>query len=118
MIKLFCRITGEEIVKFHVLLENICHTREFISCGEGTIIEYDREYLDGSLGTIIYVTSDGVHHELQFSKDEVKNSLFLLGLINENKRFDITNEMINESIDKGPFLIKGSSRIVEIEQNN
>ena len=90
------------------------HTREYIHCGEGTVIEYDREYMSGELTSIIYHTSDKQCHEIVITKEDVDHNLFLFSLRNEVKKFDITSQMIEDSKKSGPFLIEGESRIVEI----
>jgi hypothetical protein len=111
--KLICRKTGETVTTFQILMKNVCHTREFINVGEGTVVEFDREYFDGGIKNLVYTTKSG-EHVIECDPTEIPTNLFLIELQRESMRFDITSEMIEESKTTGPFIIEGGSRIINI----
>jgi len=115
MIKLICKDTGKEVTRFSVINRDVGFSRHMASIGEGTVIEFDREYVCG--GPIeVYYEIKGSDKEFLYKIDRqaIEDSSFVAALCSENMKFDVTPKMILESRSSGPFIIEGRSRVVTI----
>lgn len=111
-VKFIDRKTGLEVKHFSITV-NPVFRRDFVNVGEGTIVEYDREYFDGEITGLYYNTSDGKDHTYKITKKD-RNDLWYLMLLNERMKTDIRKDVFEESKTKGPFIITCASRIVTI----
>jgi hypothetical protein len=118
MIKLIDKETGQEIKKFSVVNKHYCMRRDFINPGEGTLVEYDREYFDGSPIELIYsiiIKGRNVDKVYKIKRSDIESGGFIFDLCCiERFKFNIRQHDIDVSKKSGPFLIQGESRIIEI----
>ncbi len=108
LIKLICKKTGKEVTSFTVLTENMAYRRDWQIVGRGTVmIEYDKEYFSGQETSLCY-SVEGQNDSIEYplTKNLIDKSHFLSMVIVDHTKFDITNDMIEESVKIGPFLIQ------------
>ena len=113
--------TGSEIdqMTISVIIKNETYRRDFAII-TGTAVEHDCEYFSGTIDSIIYDIQydpkcriERVERILNY-KTIMEIPLFIRELMRHNNRFDITQDMIENSKLIGPILIIGKSRVVEL----
>ncbi len=107
MLKLICKKTGKEVRAFSVLIENNSYRRDYINIRERTVMEFEREYFSGKITGIVYNVKFGKKYKEMVYKieNDEKEGSFIKKLLNENIKFYITDDMIDQSKKYGPFLI-------------
>ena len=116
-VKITDKKTGQEIKHFSVSCDNYCMRRDFINVGEGSIVEFDREYQDGEPTILFYdimVKGKVIHKSYKFKKKDLEG-LFEKMFCIEKYKYDIETWDISVSREVGPLLIEGVSRIVQIK---
>ena len=101
--------TGVKIVDIHISIENIMLSRSFHFIGEGTVVEYDREYFECEPTQIIFnyiENGEKVEKVIPWQTEWMQNT-FYVALACESQRFEITNSMIKACETIGPFRLIG-----------
>jgi len=114
-VKLICKKNGIEVRSFQIV-QTETFSKDYFSIGEGTVVEYDREYLYGQLDSELHYRLINGQSETYKIKESDEKLEFFKQLQNvEKTRFNITDLMIKECKEYGPFIITGKSRIIEIQ---
>lgn len=105
--KLICKENSEEITSFSVVIVDVRDFKVTPNDYKIIISECDREYYNSRLLRIIYSTKSSGEMIWTSSEDTVeKYSNWMDNLQNENKEFEILNEMVENFKEFGPFLIE------------
>lgn len=111
--KLICKKTGEEVKDLSVMISYISYRRDFVmgkqlSCPERyNMMESDREYYSGDILRILYKTESGKDFNWEVSENKPeKDYSWMIALLRDWKYFQITDEMIQDCKEYGPFFIE------------
>jgi len=109
--KLIAKINGKEVREFSVIIGNLTFRRDFEMLNnvlQGVVSEFDREYFSGGISDIVYSTGPCekfVWHPSVEELDNIDRYEWLCSLQRDYKSFKITDEIVKDSKEHGPFEI-------------